>query len=127
MNERADLRKPARRGRTADRLGARLALARAALLWERLWPLLWPAIGIIGLFALFAIFDIGPAVPGWLHAALLAGFAIALGLAFWRGLRALRIPDERAAGRRLEQASTLAHRPVTTRDDWMEVGRSDEG
>ncbi|MEX0809566.1 MAG: TIGR02302 family protein [Dongiaceae bacterium] len=127
MNERAELTKPGRRGRAADRLGARLALARAALLWERLWPSLWPAIGIIGLFALFAIFDIGPALPGWLHAGLLAAFAIGLAVAVWRGLAVLRLPDDRAAGRRLEQASALAHRPVTTRDDWMEVGRSDDG
>jgi uncharacterized protein (TIGR02302 family) len=127
MNESADLRKPNRRGRAADRLGARLALARAALLWERLWPALWPATGIVGLFALFAVFDIGPALPGWLHAGLLVGFAGGLGLALWRGLAALRLPDERAAGRRLEQASELSHRPVTTRDDWIEIGRGDTG
>jgi uncharacterized protein (TIGR02302 family) len=127
MNERADLKNSNRPSPVVDRLRPRLALARAALLWERLWPALWPPIGLIGLFALFAIFDIAPGMPGWFHAALLIAFALAFAFALWRGLATLRLPDDRAAGRRLEQASDLPHRPVTTRDDWMEVGRDDSG
>ena len=40
-----------------------VALARAAILWERIWPALWPASGIVGAFlalALFGLFDFLP-------------------------------------------------------------------
>jgi uncharacterized protein (TIGR02302 family) len=109
------------------RLGLRLAQARWTLFWEHLWPALWPPVGIVGLFALFLLFDIGPLLPGWLHALALAGFAAGIAIALWRGLWRIRMPDERAAGRRIETATALAHRPITTREDRMVGGFGDRG
>ncbi len=109
------------------RLGARLVQARWALFWERLWPALWPPLGILGLFLLILLFDIGPLLPGWLHALALAGFVVGFGFALARGLRQVRMPDERTAGRRIETETALAHRPITTRDDNMVGGFGDRG
>ena len=115
-------------GKTGGRrLDVRLAQARAALFWERLWPALWPPLGILGLFALFLLFDIGPDLPGWLHAIVLAAFAAGFIVLLVRGVHAVRMPDQRSAGRRVETASALAHRPITTRDDPMTIGFGDAG
>ena len=67
--------------RTNDRRGDRryrglLALASAALFWERLWPRLWPAACILGAFVALALFDMLPVLPDWLHAGILALFAV---------------------------------------------------
>ncbi len=92
--------------------GVRLRLARAALLWERVWPACWPALAALGIFFVLALFDLLPGLPGLLH----AGVLLALGAAFLLGvgsaLRDLVIPDNRAARRRIEQASGLRHRPL---------------
>ena len=81
-----------------SRLRARLArwlwLARLVLWWERLWPAFWPAVGTAGLFLAVALFDILPALPSWLHALLLVGFAGALGYALWHGARRFTPPDQ---------------------------------
>lgn len=103
------------------RLGARLdrwvGLARLVLWWERLWPALWPAVGVIGLLLAVALFDLLPALPEWLHALTLAGFAAALGYALWRGFRRFTAPNLYAARRRIERDSGLPHRPLTAIED----------
>ncbi len=103
----------------------RLRLAGLAILWERIWPALWPAIGLVGLFLVLALADLFRAVPGWLHAVVLAIFAAgviaALGRAAWR----IRLPGIVAARRRLERASGLAHRPLTALADRLANGSSD--
>ena len=114
-------------GGLRTRLGARVVQARWALLWENLWPALWPPLGIVGLFLLFILFDIGAILPGWLHAIALAAFAIGFGFALVHALWQVRLPDERTAGRRIETATALAHRPITTRDDLMVGGFGDRG
>ncbi len=98
-------------------LSWRLALARAALLFEALWPPLWPAFGVVGLFLVLALFGLPPALPGWLHALLLLAFLAATLWALVRALRRLRLPDEGAALRRLERDSGLAHRPLSGLQD----------
>jgi uncharacterized protein (TIGR02302 family) len=112
----------------ADRLQPRLKLRLAwlALLWERLWPSLWPILFVLGLFGLAALFDLLPLLPIWAHGALLALFALALGGAAWLGFRRFRLPDRSAARRRLEQASGLAHRPLTVLADRPAGGLSAE-
>ncbi|MBM3564784.1 MAG: DUF4175 domain-containing protein, partial [Alphaproteobacteria bacterium] len=64
-----------------------LALARAAVGWERLWPRLWPAAAIGAAFSGVALLDLLPLLPGWLHGSILVGTAAALALvvrrAFW--------------------------------------------
>ncbi|WP_198365674.1 TIGR02302 family protein [Roseomonas sp. KE0001] len=104
-----------------DPLARRLArgrwLARVALAWEALWPRLWPALGVAGLFLILALAGLFLHLPPWLHVALLAGFALALGLAAWRGARGFRLPGAAAAERRIETASGLRHRPISTLRD----------
>lgn len=92
--------------------GFRLLQARLALTWERLWPGLWPVASLLVLFVAVAFFNILPALPGWLHLLVLAGFAAGLGVALWRGLRGFAVPDAAAARRRIERDSGLPHRPL---------------
>ncbi|NKB58228.1 MAG: TIGR02302 family protein [Alphaproteobacteria bacterium] len=104
----------------------RIGLSRLALFWESAWPALWPATGIAGLFLLIALLDILPDFSGWLHAAILAAFAIALATALYRGVRALRLPDRASAQRRLERINNLPHRPFEALDDQMATPDGDE-
>ena len=100
-------------------------LARAALLWERLWPALWPAVATVGLFLALTLGGLWLALPGWPHVALLFVFLGLLVVALWTGLRALSLPDEEAARRRLERNSTLDHRPLTVLNDRLATGAQD--
>ena len=94
-----------------------LLLSRAALAWEWAWPALWPMLCVAGFFLVAALFDLAELVPPILHAAILAGFALALaGAAVW-GLRSLVWPDVPTARRRIEINSGLAHRPLATLAD----------
>jgi len=92
-------------------------LARLALWWEAAWPALWPATATVGIFVATTLADIWRIVPGWLHVALLAGFAAALVTSLTMAVRSVRWPRRTAAHRRLERASSLAHRPLTAIDD----------
>ena len=79
-----------------------------------------------GLFLAVALFDLLPLLPGWLHAALLIGFAAAFVAAAWHGARGLRWPSADAACRRLERDSGVAHRPLAALDDEIASGGNDE-
>ncbi|HET8726567.1 MAG TPA: DUF4175 family protein, partial [Alphaproteobacteria bacterium] len=105
----------------------RLALAWAALFWERLWPRLFPAVALAGAFAALALFDLLPELPGLLHGAVLAGFALCLVLSLYLGLRGVSLPDGNQARRRLEQDSNLRHRPLTGLRDVQALGSADAG
>jgi uncharacterized protein (TIGR02302 family) len=99
-------------------LTRRLSLARGALFWERVWPALWPVFGVAGGFLAVALLDILPRLPGWLHAGVLLGVAVAFGFTLWRAAKALLVlPPKDAARRRLEVDSGLAHRPLFALDD----------
>jgi uncharacterized protein (TIGR02302 family) len=100
----------------------RRGLAWLSLLWERSWPHLWPVVAIIGLFITFALFNLLPLLPGWLHAIVLIGFALALALITWRSIGSIRLPDATSATRKLETDSNLAHRPLTTIADRPATG-----
>ncbi len=89
-----------------------LRAARLALLWERLWPALWPPLGVAGLFIALALFDALPLLPPWLHALVLAGFALAAVLLLVRGLLGVRPPTVGEARHRLERDNALAHHPL---------------
>ncbi|WP_051340101.1 TIGR02302 family protein [Azospirillum halopraeferens] len=104
-------------GRDAGAPAGHLALARAALLWERLWPALWIPAALVGAFLALALLNILPMLPGWLHAAVLAVFAVAIGGTLWRGLRRVTLPDPATARRRVERDSGLAHRPLNALRD----------
>jgi uncharacterized protein (TIGR02302 family) len=106
------------------RFRGKLRLAGLALLWERLFPALWPAIATVGVFLALALFDLFRVLPGWLHAGILVVFAGALVWALLRLFR-LRPPGIAQARRRLEQASGLLHRPLTSLSDQLVGGGSD--
>lgn len=95
--------------------------ARLALALESLWPLAAPLVGIAALFVALAATDLLPALPGWLHAILLAAFVAAFAWFLWR-LRAWRLPDQTAARRRIEAASGFAHRPLLALEDSLASG-----
>jgi len=105
--------------------GWRLALSWLARLWEELWPRLWPAAGVAGLWVVLALVDVFPYMAGWLHAGLLAGFALAVVILAWLGLRRWRLPGRRAALRRIEQVNVLPHRPLQALEDELLAGRED--
>ncbi|MGE0653081.1 MAG: DUF4175 family protein, partial [Alphaproteobacteria bacterium] len=106
-------------------LGRKLWLARLALAWERAWPALWPALGVGGMFIALGLFDVLPVLPAWLHATVLAAFAVGVGYALWRGVRAFRFPGIPPARRRIETTSGYAHRPLTLAADDIAGGRDD--
>jgi uncharacterized protein (TIGR02302 family) len=103
----------------------RIALARAALLWERLWPRLWPPLGVAGLLLALALLEIPELLPPWAHAGLLAAFGIAFAAALWRGARGFAPPTRAEALRRLETASGLSHRPLGLADERQAAGADD--
>jgi len=95
------------------------------LLWERAWPALWPATGIAGLFVAAALFGLPGLLPWPLHALLLAVAITAIGLSLYRGFEDIRWPSWLDAARRVERDSTLAHRPISERDDVIAAGQGD--
>ena len=100
--------------RLLQRLAGRRALAQAAIYFERVCRAFWPVLGVAGLFIVLALLDVFHFVPVWLHLALLALAGGAIVLFALRAARALAWPDRRDGERRLEQASGLSHRPLTT-------------
>jgi uncharacterized protein (TIGR02302 family) len=91
--------------------------ARAALLFERAWPEAWPPLGVLGAFLCVALLDLPRMLPAALHILLLAGFAVAFVWTTVRALRAVRLPSEAEADRRLERATGLRHRPLSVLTD----------
>ncbi len=95
----------------------RRRLAVLALWFERAWPAAWPVLGVLGIAACVALLDIPRRLPGWAHAVLLAGFAIALAVTLLPAIRRVSVPDPAAADRRMEHASGLSHRPLAVLTD----------
>ena len=106
------------------RLRLLLALARFALWWELAWPRLCFAVALAGTFLALALLDVLPMLPGWLHAAVLAAFALGLVVLVAPVLR-LRLPDREQAQRRLERDSGVPHRPLATLGDRIAAGADD--
>jgi uncharacterized protein (TIGR02302 family) len=102
-----------------------MRLSRLALGWERIWQAAWPAVTFAGLFIALALSDLLPDLNGYLHSAVLAGFALGLGLLLWLGFRGLVMPDPAAARRRIELVNLLPHRPLAALDDELAGGRAD--
>ena len=103
--------------RHLQRLGRMRQRARVVLLFERAWPAAWPPLGVLGAFVGLALLDVPRTLPALLHVLLLLGVVVALGWTIWRALRAVRLPSEADADRRLEQASGLRHRPLAVLTD----------
>ncbi len=99
-----------------------IALARAAIAWERIWPALWPASGIAGAYVAVALLGLLAVVPVSLHSLLLFATIVGTVFSLYRGFRTFRLPGWEEAARRVERDSTLPHRPLTERDDRLLVG-----
>ena len=76
----------------------RLALARAALGFERLWPALWPALAVLSGFLIVSLLGLWSWLPGWLHALGLAGVRGRPGVGAWRAPAARCAGPTRRAG-----------------------------
>ena len=109
--------------RLLRRLAGRRALARIAILFERIWPALWPPLGVAGVFICIALLDLPRLLPPWAHIGLLAVTALLIVGLLMRGLHGIAAPDDKAADRRLELASGLAHRPLAVLTDRPSRGR----
>ncbi len=103
----------------------RIWLARWAILWERFWPSFWPTFVVVGLFLIGALFDLFPLLPGWLHLALLIGFAAAFAYAIGRIWPTLRFPGFMEGLRRIERVNELVHRPLTGLADDLATSAGD--
>ena len=99
------------------RLAGRRLLARSAILFEAAWPALWPPLAIIGLFLCAALLNLPPLLPPAMQVALLALVGLAAVACLLWGFRSIRLPDDRAADRRLETRSGLIHRPLSVLTD----------
>ena len=99
------------------RLAGRRLLARAAILFEASWPALWPPLAVMGIFLSAALLDLPRLLPASLHVALLAVVLLAVVGLLFLGFRHVRLPDDRAADRRLEKQSGLIHQPLSVLTD----------
>ena len=102
-----------------------VALARAALLWERVWPALWPASGIAGAFLAAALFGLFDFLPVALHGLVQAFMLACIGLSLQQSIRGIRLPSWSEGARRVERDSALHHRPITERHDRLAAGAGD--
>lgn len=107
------------------RVNRALLRACAVLAAERLWPALWPPAGAALMFLTFAFLDLAALLPGWVHAAVLAGFAAAFAAAARRAVRGFKPVTLDEARRRLEHDSGLGHQPVAAMQDKLAVGAGD--
>jgi len=102
-------------------LKRRIRLTRRVLWWEAALPLAWPLVTLILLFLALAQLDLLPWLPGWLHALVLAVFALGLLAALWP-LHKLHRPDDAACLRRIEEDNGLTHRPFQALEDSLVIG-----
>lgn len=122
MATRTDDSQGARLRRSSGEPTGRLWQARLSLLWERLWLALWAPTSMVAAFLALALTNVLPSLPAWLHSLILLGFAAALAVAAWRGLRGFRPPDVLDVRRRLERDSGLPHRPLQALQDRVAGG-----
>ena len=99
-----------------------MALAWAALAWERLWVRLWLPVTLAGLFFAAALTDILAALPPVLHVAVVVVAAAAIAAVAWRRLRDFTAPSRLEARARLEAESPVGHRPLTAVEDQLAPG-----
>ena len=89
-----------------------------ALIAEKLWPRVWLPLAIAGVFVLLSVFEIWQLLPPRTHFGLLCAFAAGF-VASFLPLALLRRPSRESSLARLEQASALAHRPLTAFNDTL--------
>lgn len=99
--------------RTVDRLGPVLRVAVLSIRWERIWRMLWAPLSVLTLFVGIALTDVLPLLPDVVHALVLCFLAALLGFSFSGFKRALAPINAEQAARRVEEESSLKHRPLT--------------
>ena len=97
----------------------RLALAWAALAWERLWIRLWLPVTLAGLFFAVALTDVLAGLTPVLHVAVVALAAAAIAAVTWRRVKGFALPSRHEARARLEAESPVGHRPLTAVEDQL--------
>lgn len=104
----------------------RILLFRLALAWERAWRAWFPLAGVCALFLGFALLGGFSALPGWIHVALLVGFAAGFGWAVIQGSRQFSWPSFVEVLRYVEVRNGLPHRPLSGFIDSLADQRSDD-
>ena len=102
------------------------AMARAGIVlsWERLWPRLWPLAAIVsGVIGIF-LTDLLPALPVWLHGALLALGLLAAIWAVRYAATGYEPPDEDEIMHRIDRDSGFRHDPLSVLDDNVDPASS---
>ena len=88
------------------------------VLWiEQAWPAMLPALGVLLGLVVLSLLTLPQRLPGWLHALLLLAVAAWLARSLHHRLRRLRSPSLSMRDGRIERASRLPHRPVSTLSD----------
>ena len=103
----------------------KLWLARAALAFERLYPAIFPTLVIIAGFLALSLFDVWRALPVWLHALALLGFALAILHGLYRARSAWVWPARSTGLARLEADSETRHQPLRVLEDRLPEGWQD--
>lgn len=102
-------------------LAARLATARrnAALVLrlETLWPALQPTVGLLGVYTAASLLRLPQHLPDGLRLVTITGWLGLCGWRLYRDLSSLKPPSTSAIDRRIESASGLTNRPLTTLTD----------
>jgi uncharacterized protein (TIGR02302 family) len=95
------------------------------LAFERIWPALLPAAIVVALFLILSWFGAWLILPVVPRIVLLVLFAGALIATIWPMLR-IRLPDRVDGRARIEQSSSLPHRPLTALEDRLAGADADE-
>ncbi|MEK9683161.1 MAG: TIGR02302 family protein [Rhodospirillaceae bacterium] len=100
-----------------SKVDSAVSRAKFAIFWETFWPEFWPVLAVLSLFTCAAFFNVLPLLPFWAHISILALFLASLVIVSLRLVRSLQHPTRKAAERRVEIASDLKHRPLTSLED----------
>ncbi len=106
------------------KLNRSLALARAALFWERLWPIAYRVLMVVGVFLALSWMGVWWVLPGVLRWLGVLGFVGALG---WVGFPALglRWPSRAQGLARIETTGHYRHHPLIAIEDNLATGTQD--
>jgi uncharacterized protein (TIGR02302 family) len=102
----------------------KIRLSKWALLFEQLWPRAWLVLGLAGLFIGLSLAGLWPRLPELPHKIVLGLFGVAL-LAALIALARVRWPSRDEAIRRVEAVSGVRHRPASSYEDTLTLGKDD--
>ncbi|MEM9707099.1 MAG: DUF4175 family protein, partial [Pseudomonadota bacterium] len=95
----------------------KIALTRAAMIWEQVWPAVLPVAAPLYVIVLVGLFGFWRATPGWVHWGAIAISVIATGAAAAVFFPKVQSISRRDAIRRLEEDAGLQHGPLQLLDD----------